>query len=140
MARLHLDDIESSRSLYEIKTTLKSLPSSISQRYEATFSRINPRDQELVFTVFSWIAFSLEAMTIDDLRYALAVPKCEDGIDNSRLIDADSILPLCVGLVHIRREYRWTEINACRFVRKFSILSYSYVIDSCRLHCKRAHG
>ena len=92
MARLHIDALEECANLWQILDTLEALPSSLHDRYTKILDRIPLNHRKLIQDALPWVAFSAVPLTIDDLRYVLAVSKSNDEINEAELMPADLML------------------------------------------------
>jgi ankyrin repeat domain-containing protein 50 len=126
-AALQVEALRNSASLRDALNSLGGLPSTINNIYSATLDRINAQPgakPQLARQILTWLAYAHRLLTVDDLRYALAVqlthplPPNEAIIDPFSLVDGHVLLSVCCGLVVIDNSNR-----SVRLVRKCEIVS-----------------
>ncbi|KAH6908111.1 hypothetical protein BKA70DRAFT_1280713 [Coprinopsis sp. MPI-PUGE-AT-0042] len=108
-AALQVEMIQQSISLRHALDNLDQLPSSIEDMYAGTMKRIDmqPRaSSELARRTLTWVVFARSLLTIDDLRFALAInvvdqpiPPCNEIVDHLALVDEKIPLSVCCGLI-----------------------------------------
>ncbi|KAJ7591960.1 ankyrin repeat-containing domain protein [Mycena floridula] len=105
LVRLHLDSLTKKYTPKILRETLMSLPKDINKSYDETMSRIVDQGEEysqLAHHVFLWLAFAKRALTLLELRHALAVSEGMDEMELDALIqDGEFVVSVCGGLVVI---------------------------------------
>lgn len=97
-----------------LKKALRSLPVELDETHEGAMKRIqsqDPKKAALAKHVLSWICYSMRPMTVDEIRFALAVAPGDTDMDEEALIDGELLVSVCAGLVTIDRDS-----NVIRFV------------------------
>lgn len=87
---------------------------------------MQPRSSsELARRVLTWVVFSRSLLTMNDLRIALAVnitdqpiPPANEIIDSLALVDANTLLSVCCGLITVE-----SISGHVRLVREWSVAS-----------------
>ncbi|KAJ7591869.1 hypothetical protein C8J56DRAFT_1162465 [Mycena floridula] len=105
LVRLHLDSLTKKYTPKILREALMSLPKDINKSYDETMSRIVDQGEEysqLAHRVFLWLAFAKRALTLLELRHALAVSEGMDEMELDALIqDGEFVASVCGGLVVI---------------------------------------
>ncbi|KAJ7591828.1 ankyrin repeat-containing domain protein [Mycena floridula] len=105
LVRLHLDSLTKKYTPKILREALMSLPKDINNSYDETMSRIVDQGEEysqLAHHVFLWLAFAKRALTLLELRHALAVSEGMDEMELDALIqDGEFVVSVCGGLVVI---------------------------------------
>lgn len=123
MAHLQLESLNRCHNYQKVAHTLESFQlSTVHDAYAITLARIHCDDRELLFQILSWISFSHGPLTVEDLRYALAASVSHFNKDN--LVDRNSILRLCAGLVCVKVMYDLMlgPICICSLTRECNLL------------------
>jgi ankyrin repeat protein len=97
-----------------VRKALQELPEEIDGTYENAMTRIQNQDgrkAQRAEQVLSWICFAARPMTVDELRYALAVEVGDTQIDEEAVPDGNHLVSVCAGLVTIDNDS-----NVIRFV------------------------
>ena len=122
MAKLHVDSLVSQRSAWEVRNTLKNLPTEVNATYDEAMKRIQRQstvDRKLAERVLSWITYSRRPLTYQELQHALAVtPQMTDMITEA-LVDKCFLIDICAGLVVIDNQS-----HIIRLARKWFIAEY----------------
>ncbi|KAJ7591950.1 ankyrin repeat-containing domain protein [Mycena floridula] len=105
LVRLHLDSLTKKYTPKILREALMSLPKDINNSYDETMRRIVDQGEEysqLAHRVFLWLAFAKRALTLLELRHALAVSEGMDEMELDALIqDGEFVASVCGGLVVI---------------------------------------
>ncbi|KAJ7591877.1 ankyrin repeat-containing domain protein [Mycena floridula] len=105
LVRLHLDSLSKKYTPKILREALMSLPKDIHNSYDETMRRIVDQGKEysqLAHRVFLWLAFAKRALTLLELRHALAVSEGMDEMELDALIqDGEFVASVCGGLVVI---------------------------------------
>jgi hypothetical protein len=97
-----------------LKKALQRLPKGLDGTHEEAMIRIQSQDPKkvaLAEQVLSWICYAIRPMTVDEIRFALAVAPGDTDMDEEALIDRDLLVSVCAGLVTLDRDS-----NVIRFV------------------------
>ncbi|KAF1967388.1 hypothetical protein BU23DRAFT_483743, partial [Bimuria novae-zelandiae CBS 107.79] len=73
LAQLHISDVAARYTLADLRTALGNLPTNIKHTYEKAMQRIAPGEKPLAERVLMWLTFSMSPLTVNELKYALAV-------------------------------------------------------------------
>jgi ankyrin repeat protein len=110
LARLYVDALLDKRTKSRVLSTLDTLSNeshSLENAYEDAISRLKnqlPEDAALAIRVITWVVYAKRALTIAELRHALAVELEETVFDSDNLLDTEDIISVCAGLVTIDKE------------------------------------
>jgi hypothetical protein len=91
----------------EIKLSLKDLNRDLTPIYKKAIERIRQKrhnEVDLAKRVLSWIFYAPRPMGVEEVQHALAVDPNQSYFDRDRLIDQETILSVCAGLITIDRE------------------------------------
>lgn len=99
-----MDSLENKTTAKAVRAALHGLPTSLNASYDEAMERISyqsSEDRDLALRVLSWITNTKRALTILELRHALAVEEEEHDLDEDNLTDEDIIISVCCGLITI---------------------------------------
>ncbi|KAF5673949.1 ankyrin protein [Fusarium denticulatum] len=105
LAELHIGYLVGSASPKALRMTLKQLPNGYDQAYRDIMRRIHrekPQAQrDLAYQVLDWLTCAKRALTLPELRHALAVEpdRSENYLDEENLPEEDQLVCTCEGLV-----------------------------------------
>ena len=103
LASLQLDLLLNSRSMTEIRKTLRHLPPTLDKYYDITWERINGyddnRDSDCAKLALTWVVHSTHAFTPRQLQHSIAASSTEPLDVHNGLIPEEDILSLCAGLL-----------------------------------------
>ncbi|KAK0472466.1 hypothetical protein IW261DRAFT_1570822 [Armillaria novae-zelandiae] len=102
LAGLHMDLLAQTTNPKILREVLSKLPESMTSAYDKTLARVDSQgvyDRDLVYRVYSWVAFAKRPLTVLELRYALAVEPGTKVLDPDNLFDGDFLGSVCAGLV-----------------------------------------
>ncbi|TFK28950.1 ankyrin, partial [Coprinopsis marcescibilis] len=101
-----LEMLGSCLSICDLRSALNRLPKGVDAMYAATMERIEQQaDPLLVKRTLVWLVYTLESMTINDLRHALAIDLDTSKYDPELLVDAESLLSACCGLITLEPQF-----------------------------------
>ncbi|KAH6908099.1 hypothetical protein BKA70DRAFT_1149960 [Coprinopsis sp. MPI-PUGE-AT-0042] len=107
-AALQVETLRHATSLRNVLDSLDGFPSTINDMYSATLERIIAQPgtkPQLARQILTWLAYARRGLSVDDIRYALAIPLTnplppnEDIVDPLLLVDEHVLLSVCCGLV-----------------------------------------
>lgn len=110
LARLHLESLADKTTIKAVKRALKELPrgeGALNHAYEETLRRIEgqgPSFASLARNTLMWLVCAKRELTIQELRYALAIEEDSSELDEENLEDADEIISASKGLVTLDRK------------------------------------
>ncbi|KAF7341365.1 Ankyrin repeat-containing protein [Mycena venus] len=107
LAKLHIDSLTTKHTVKALREALNNMPEDLDGTYDEVVARINQQsrdDRELAWHSLSWITHAKRRLRPSELREALAVEPGSAKLDPENLLDADSILSVCAGLVVIDEE------------------------------------
>ena len=91
---------------------LENLPPKLEVLYEEAFQRIEMQDNErrtLAKNVLSWVVFSFQPLTVEDVQYAVSTDPSRDWADEANLVPQSVLVSVCCGLVVVEFE------GVCKF-------------------------
>ena len=87
-------------NIRDLRAALERLPKGVDAMYAATMERIeNQPDPLLAERALTWLVHAFQSLTMDDLRYALAIDPETFCFDPDLLVDADTLISICCGLI-----------------------------------------
>lgn len=103
LASLHMNDIAAQHTPADLKLALEHLPSDIRKTYDKARQRIPDHDTPLVERILLWITFAMRPLTVDELRWVLAVKEGVTNASTARLhmLEERDLTTLCAGLVTV---------------------------------------
>ncbi|TFK17730.1 ankyrin [Coprinopsis marcescibilis] len=105
LASLQLDMLGSCINIKSLNTALQVLPEGVNAMYEVTMERINSGlAPKLALGALTLLAYACESLKMDDLLHALAVETEPFKYDSNLLVDSDTVLSACCGLITFEPE------------------------------------
>ncbi|TFK21239.1 ankyrin [Coprinopsis marcescibilis] len=100
VASLQIDLLATCATIKDLRSALEELPRGVGAMYAATIERIEKQDQaDLAKRALTWLLNAVESIRMVDLQYALAADSETYEFDEELLVDADTLLSVCCGLV-----------------------------------------
>lgn len=100
-----LEELESCYSFSDIRQRLKSIPKDLGGIYEWTIDKIEEKTRARVLNVLSWLAFSFQPLTVEELVETgvvdLPVTGKKPRFHQDGRLHTDLILGLCSGIVSV---------------------------------------
>ncbi|KAJ7879052.1 ankyrin repeat-containing domain protein [Mycena olivaceomarginata] len=107
LAKLHIDSLTTKNTIRAVRECLKNMPSNLNSTYDEVLERINRQredDTNLAYRALAWIANAKRLLRPSELREALAVEAGTTELDPENVLDMDTILSVCEGLVIVNAE------------------------------------
>ncbi|KAJ7080036.1 hypothetical protein C8R44DRAFT_895528 [Mycena epipterygia] len=107
LAKLHIDSLATKLTVQGVREALESQPQGMHDTLNEVVDRINRQDEEeraLAWLVLSWVTNSRRPLEPSELRVALAVQEGTTELNTENLLDTETILSVCAGLVIINKE------------------------------------
>ena len=108
LTALQMDRIFDTRTIKGIKSALASMPAQLDELYREALVRIQKQsvnDGELGMRILSWITHAKRPLSVNELRYGLAIEYSdiqEDvEFDEDNVLSSGSLVDVCAGLVII---------------------------------------
>ncbi|KAJ7706814.1 ankyrin repeat-containing domain protein [Mycena rosella] len=104
LAKLHMDSLTTKHTVKAARDALSNMPGNLDSTYDEVVERINRQsedDQKLAWCTLSRVAHAKRPLRPSELREALAVEPGTTTLDRDNLLDIDTILSVCAGLVVI---------------------------------------
>ncbi|KAF5616930.1 ankyrin protein [Fusarium sp. NRRL 25303] len=105
LAKLHVGSLVGSVSPKALRTALRQLPTGYDQAYRDIMRRIyhekTQSQRDLAYQVLEWLTRATRALTLCELRHALAVEidSTENYLDEDNLSEEHELVSACAGLV-----------------------------------------
>ncbi|KAJ7138001.1 hypothetical protein C8R44DRAFT_728174 [Mycena epipterygia] len=107
LAKLHVDSLTTKHTVKAVQDALDNMPSDLESTNDEVISRINRQsedDRNLARRTLSWITNVKRPLRPSKLREALAVEPNVTGIDPDNLLDINTIISICAGLLIVHQE------------------------------------
>jgi hypothetical protein len=110
LAQLHFELLAMKQNRKSIRLALMHLPKELDQTYEEAIRRIDSQNEDdslLARRALSWIVFAKRAMTVSELRHAIAVEGLEaneNELNDDGLVEEDLLVAVCAGIVIVDNE------------------------------------
>ncbi|TFK20485.1 hypothetical protein FA15DRAFT_759346 [Coprinopsis marcescibilis] len=105
VASLQLEALGSCINIKSLDTALQALPVGVNAMYEATMKRINGGPApELALRALILLAYARESLKMDDFLHALAIEMEPFKYDSELLVDPNTVLSACCGLITFEPE------------------------------------
>jgi ankyrin repeat domain-containing protein 50 len=117
-ASLQMAALRECGSVYDVNQTLEQFPADIKEVYLQTWKRIvdKPSSNNLLAQrCITWVLFATRSLTVEELRHAVAANPVTHSFEESRIVDKDTLVAPCRGLLTIDEE-----TNLVRLVHKFT--------------------
>ncbi|TFK21593.1 ankyrin, partial [Coprinopsis marcescibilis] len=100
LASLQLDMLGRCLHTMDLRSALDVLPVGVNAMYEATMERIKGcLRPQLALQALTWLIYARESLEMDDLRHALAVDMETFVYRTDCVVDAETLLSICCGLI-----------------------------------------
>ncbi|KAJ7453162.1 hypothetical protein FB451DRAFT_1100503 [Mycena latifolia] len=106
LAKLHTDSIVTKHTVKAVRDALTNMAGDLNSTYDEVMERINLQSEEdkaLAWRALSWVTNAKRPLRPSELREALAVEHGTAALDPDNLLDIDTILSVCAGLVVINQ-------------------------------------
>ncbi|KAJ7453540.1 ankyrin repeat-containing domain protein [Mycena galericulata] len=107
LAKLHIDSLAAKQSVKAVRNALRTMPNDLEHTYNEVVDRIDRQSEEdrnLAWLTLCWITHAKRPLRPPELREALAVEPGSTELDPENLLDIDTILSVCAGLVIMNKE------------------------------------
>ncbi|KAF7338853.1 hypothetical protein MSAN_02208300 [Mycena sanguinolenta] len=104
LAKLHIDSLMEKLTIRSVREALESIPDDLESTYDEVVERINRQTKEyrkVAWLTLSWITNAKRPLRPSELREALAVEPGDKALDPENLVDDDTVISACAGLVVI---------------------------------------
>ncbi|KAF6845523.1 hypothetical protein CMUS01_00098 [Colletotrichum musicola] len=107
LAKMHMDYLSEQHFLGDFRVALGKLPDSREKAFDAALQRIQRQgdfERRVAWHVLSWVAFSAQPVTVDEVRHAFAVERQTGVLNDEYLPSKDLLTSSCAGVVVIDKE------------------------------------
>ncbi|KAJ7725117.1 ankyrin repeat-containing domain protein [Mycena olivaceomarginata] len=104
LAKLQMDSLAEKLSIKAIRGALRNLSKDLNETYDDAMRRIDNQTEdrrELAELVLIWVAHSKRTLSVRELQDALAIEPGTNTFDLDNVLDIDTIISVCAGLVVI---------------------------------------
>ncbi|KFY17204.1 hypothetical protein V492_00821 [Pseudogymnoascus sp. VKM F-4246] len=140
-----MDSLGQCRSRSELRTALKTLPTTLDETYERILCAISDSDSERAISILRWLAFSSRPLSVEELAEVAAINvERETAFDRDDVLeDPMDVLDICKSLVSVvmtkgptlqkpNRPFKTTVILA-----HYSVQEYLVSTRICQSHAAR---
>ncbi|KAJ7028851.1 hypothetical protein C8F04DRAFT_1398720 [Mycena alexandri] len=102
LAKLHMDSLSTKGTVKSVREALKALPKTLNDRYDDAMRRIKEQNEDsrnIANSTLAWVANTKRRLTALELQTALAIEPGTKALDKDNMLDIDTILSACAGLV-----------------------------------------
>jgi hypothetical protein len=99
LAVFQLRYVLSEKEPRKVVMALKTLPKSPEDAYVEIFKRIDPKAEDWVYKIVSWLFHAKRSLFMDELRHALAVEPFDVKLEEDYLPEPDNVIESCQSLV-----------------------------------------
>ncbi|TFK16757.1 hypothetical protein FA15DRAFT_629219 [Coprinopsis marcescibilis] len=125
VASLQLEMLGSCINIKSLDTALQALPVGVNAMYEATMERINGGPApELALRALTLLAYACKSLKMDDLLHALAVETEPFKYDSDLLVDPDTVLSACCGLITFEPETKLVRLVCMYYTAQDFLVTY----------------
>ncbi|KAJ7144576.1 ankyrin repeat-containing domain protein [Mycena epipterygia] len=106
LAKLHIDSLAAKLTVKAVRDALSNMPSDLEHTYNEIVGRIDRQPDEhkkIAWLILSWITNAKRPLRSSELKEALAVEPGAKELDPENLLDMDTILSVCTGLVVLNK-------------------------------------
>ncbi|KAJ7088325.1 hypothetical protein C8R44DRAFT_531415, partial [Mycena epipterygia] len=107
LAKLHIDSLATRLTVKGVREALNSLPQDLNGTFDEVVHRINRQSEEekkLAWLALSWVTNARRPLEPSEVTVALSVEEGATELDAENLLDTETILSVCAGLVTISEE------------------------------------
>ncbi|KAJ6474489.1 hypothetical protein C8R47DRAFT_710341 [Mycena vitilis] len=104
LAKLQIESLSTGLTVKSIWESLHNLPITLSGTYDEALKRINHQssdEKRLAWCALSWITKAQRPLKPSELLEALSVEEGADDLDQNSLLDMETVLSVCAGLVAV---------------------------------------
>jgi hypothetical protein len=108
LARLHLESLGAKRKPRAVSEALENLPSDLDKTYHNAMKRISDQDdeaREIAQSTLIWVTNAKRPLTVEEIRVALAIEPGTNQLDVANMLDIETILSVCAGLIIVDVEH-----------------------------------
>ncbi|KAF7343653.1 ANK-REP-REGION domain-containing protein [Mycena sanguinolenta] len=141
MAKLHIDSLSGKHTVKAVQAALKTLPNDLESTYNEVIERINRQsedDRDLALRTLSWICNAQRLLRPSELREALAVEPGTTELDPNNLLDMETILSVCAGLVLVDardNRIRLVHFTAQNYLERKQAVKFPHASTQIALTC-----
>ncbi|KAJ7173218.1 ankyrin repeat-containing domain protein [Mycena filopes] len=102
LAKLHMKALTRQRTAAKVWSALDNLPQTLVETYADAMKRIDTQseeDRQIAQAVLTWVTHAKQILSVAELRVALAIEPGAKELDDENLLDIETILGVCAGLI-----------------------------------------
>ncbi|KAF8146761.1 hypothetical protein K438DRAFT_2092570, partial [Mycena galopus ATCC 62051] len=107
LAKLHVESLSTKNTIGDVREALKKLPKNLYDSYDIAMQRIEAQNEDNRKTAHStliWVANAKRLLKVSELTVALAIKPGARQLNEEFLLEIETILVVCAGLVIVDKE------------------------------------
>ncbi|KAF8133575.1 ankyrin repeat-containing domain protein [Mycena galopus ATCC 62051] len=107
LAKLHVESLSTKNTIGDVREAFKKLPMNLYDSYDIAMQRIeaqNEDNRKTACSTLTWVVNAKRPLTVSELTVALAIKPGAQRLDEDFLLDIETILAVCAGLVIVDKE------------------------------------
>ncbi|KAJ7310860.1 ankyrin repeat-containing domain protein [Mycena albidolilacea] len=107
LARLHIESLREEATIKAVQEALKHLPEGLKATYDSAMTRIEDqgnKNKQIGYSTLTWVLNAKRPLTVSEIQTALAVEPDSQELDEDNVMDIETILAVCAGLVIVDKE------------------------------------
>ncbi|KAH6908127.1 ankyrin repeat-containing domain protein [Coprinopsis sp. MPI-PUGE-AT-0042] len=106
-AALQIEMLRHSLTVKDLHDHMTKLPANLGDMYAVTLARVNAQKSshaDLAKRVIVWVIYAKRTLSVRELQYAVATCPATHQFEVDRLVDEETLLSVCCGLVTVEKE------------------------------------
>jgi hypothetical protein len=107
LARLHIESLCEKPTIKAVQEALTHLPKDLNETYDSAMKRIEDQgdmNKNIAYSALTWVVNAKRPLTVSEIQTALAVEPDSQELDEDNVMDIETILAVCAGLVIVDQE------------------------------------
>ncbi|KAJ6588038.1 hypothetical protein B0H19DRAFT_1300473, partial [Mycena capillaripes] len=107
LAKLHIESLSEKATVKVVQEALKCLSKGLNAAYDGAMKRIEDQgdtNKQIAHSALTWIVNAKRPLTVTELQTALAVEPGLKQLDEDNVMDIETVLSVCAGLVIVDKE------------------------------------
>ncbi|KAJ7440551.1 ankyrin repeat domain-containing protein, partial [Mycena galericulata] len=104
---LHIESLSEEATIKAVQEALKHLPKGLNTTYDSAMKRIEDqgdKNKQIAYSTLTWVVNAKRPLTVSEIQTALAVEPDSQELDDDNVMDIQTILSVCAGLVIMDKE------------------------------------
>ncbi|KAJ6517782.1 hypothetical protein DFH09DRAFT_1287642 [Mycena vulgaris] len=107
LARLHIESLREEATIKAVRKALEHLPKGLDTTYDSAMKRIEDqgdKNKQIAYSTLTWVVNAKRPLTVSEIQTALAIEPDSRELDEDNVMEIETILSVCAGLVIVDRE------------------------------------